>query len=87
VTSALTPYDALRYCAEQDWVVVGHQLRLLVRPGETVMIAVLARDQRGHFLAVSPLDLDGKPGVGIIDLNTAEARFAACAATQSRLPN
>jgi hypothetical protein len=83
----LAPYDALLYCAEQRWVVVGHQLRLLVRPGETVMISVLARDHRGHFLAVSPLDLDGKPGIGIIDLNTAEARFAESAAFGSRLPN
>jgi hypothetical protein len=87
VTSTLTPYDALRYCAEQHWVVIGHQLRLVVRPGETVMVAVLARDQRGHFLAVSPLDLAGKPGVGIIDLNTAEARFAESAISGSRLPN
>ena len=51
------------------------------------MIAVLARDQGGNFLAVSPVDLDGKPGIGIIDLNTAEARFAACAASRSPLPN
>jgi hypothetical protein len=87
VTATLTPYDALRYCSEQHWVVVGHQLKLLVRPGETVMIAVLARDRRGHFLAVSPLDLDGKPGIGIIDLNTAEARFAESAMHGSRLPN
>jgi hypothetical protein len=87
VTTTLTPYEALRYCAEQHWVVVGHQLRLLVRPGETVMIAVLARDQRGHFLAVSPLDLDGKPGIGIIDLTTAEARFAESAISGSRQPN
>jgi hypothetical protein len=87
VTSTLPPYDALRYCAEQRWVVIGHQLKLLVRPGETVTIAVLARDHRGHFLAVSPLDLDGKPGVGIIDLNTAEARFAETAISASRLPN
>ena len=86
MTSTLTPYDALRYCAEHDWVVVGHQLRL-VRLGETVMIAVLARDQRGHFLAVSPLDLDGKPGIGIIDLNTAEPRFAESTISGSRLPN
>jgi hypothetical protein len=87
VTSVLDPYDAIRYCAEQHWIVVGHQFRLLVRPGETIMVAVLARDQRGHFLAVSPVDLDGKPGVGIIDLNTAEARFAQFAASGSRLPN
>ena len=87
MTSAFTPCEAIRYCAEQRWVVVGHELKLLVRPGETVMIAVLARDQRGHFLAVSPLDLDGKPGVGIIDLNTAEARFAESSISGSRLPN
>ncbi len=87
MTSTLTPYDALLYCAEQHWVVVGHQFKLLVRPGETVMVSVLARDHRGHFLAVSPLDLDGKPGIGIIDLNTAEARFAESAISGSRLPN
>lgn len=87
MTSTLTPYDALRYCAEQHWVVVGHQFKLLVRPGETVTVAVLARDHRGHFLAVSALDRDGKPGIGIIDLNTAEAWFAACATSGSRLPN
>lgn len=87
MTSTLTPYEALRYCAEQHWVVIGHQLKLLVRPGETVLIAVLARDHRGHFLAVSPLDLDGRPGIGIIDLNTAEARFAGSATFGSRLPN
>jgi hypothetical protein len=87
VTATLTPYDALRYCAEQHWVVVGHQLKLLVRPGETVMIAVLARDHRGHFLAVSPLDLDGRSGMGIIDLSTAEARFAESPVFGSHLPN
>jgi hypothetical protein len=87
MTSTLATYDAIRYCAEQHWVVVGHEFRLLVRPGETIMIAVLARDQRGHFLAVSPVDLDGEPGVGIIDLNTAEARFANFAISGSHLPN
>lgn len=80
MTSTLTPFDALRYCAEQRWVVVGHELKLLVRPGETVTVAVVARDLRGHFLAISPIDLDGKEGFGIIDLNTAEARFAQPAA-------
>jgi hypothetical protein len=79
MTATLTPFDAIRYCAEQRWVVVGHELKLLVRPGETVVVAVLARDLRGHFLAVSPIDLDGKEGFGIIDLNTAEARFAQSA--------
>ena len=44
MTATLTPNDALHYCAEQRWVVVGHELKLLVRPGETVMVAVLARD-------------------------------------------
>ena len=87
MTSTLTPNDALQYCAAQHWVVVGHELRLLVRPGETVLVSVLARDHRGHFLAVSPLDLDGRPGIGIIDLNTAEARFAESAIFGGRLPN
>jgi hypothetical protein len=79
--------DALRYCEQQHWIVVGHELKLIIRPGETVMIAVLARDQRGHFLGVSPLDLGGKPGIGIIDLNTAEATFAESPISGSHLPN
>lgn len=76
MTATLTPYEAVRYCSERRWAVVGYELKLLVRPGETVTVAVLARDLRGHFLAVSPTDLDGAAGFGIIDLNTAEARFA-----------
>ena len=75
MTSTLTPYDALQYCSKQEWTVVGYELKLLVRQGETVTVAVLARDHLGHFLAVSPLDLDDRPGIGVIDLNTAESRF------------
>jgi len=74
--SIVTATDVLRYCAQQRWVVVGHDLKLVVRPGETVMVAVLARDRRGHFLAISPVGLADEGGFGIIDLNTAEARIA-----------
>ena len=87
MTATLTPYDVLRYCAEQRWAVVGYELKLLVRPGETVTVAVVARDLRGHFLAVSPLDLGDAGGFGIIDLNTAQARFVQPAAKGSELAN
>ena len=87
MTATLTPYDAIRYCAARRWVVVGHELKLLVRPGETVTVAVVARDLRGHFLAISPIDLDGKAGLGIIDLNTAEARFARPTSSDSDRAN
>ena len=30
MTATLTPFDAIRYCAEQRWVVVGHELKLLL---------------------------------------------------------
>ena len=49
-------------------------------------IAVLARDLRGHFLAVSPLESNGG-GFGIIDLNTAEARIVHPPARGSELAN
>ena len=87
MTATLTPNDALRYCAEQRWAVVGHELKLLVRPGTTVVVAVVARDLRGHFLAISPLDLDGRAGFGIIDLDTAEGRFVQPTARGSGLAN
>lgn len=86
MTATLTPYDVLGYCAEQRWAIVGYELELLVRPGETVTIAVLARDLRGHFLAVSPLE-SNRGGFGIIDLNTAEARFVRPAARGANLAN
>lgn len=64
------------YCRGEGWSVVGYDLRLLLKPGETARVAVLAKDRRGHFLAISPLKLEGNIGLGIIDLDTAEARFA-----------
>ena len=87
MTASLTPLDALRHCAEQRWAVVGYELKLLVRMGETVTVAVLARDMEGHFVAVSPLDLDGQMGFGIIDLDTAEARFEKPRNLGDRRPN
>ncbi len=72
----LAPFHALRYRAERRGDVVGYELKLVVRLGETVTVAVLVRDHRGHFIAVTPMDLGGEAGVGIIDLNTAMARFA-----------
>ena len=85
--SVVTVTDVLRYCAQQQWVVVGHDLKLVVRPGETVMVAVLARDRQGHFLAVSPVRLAGEGGVGIIDLNTAQARIARPSGGTSKRAN
>jgi hypothetical protein len=68
--------DVVLYCRGQGWSVVGYNLELLVREGETVRVAVLALDGRGHFLAVSPITWAYEPGIGIIDLTTAEASFA-----------
>ncbi len=76
MSHTLAPLHALRYCADRSWDVVGYELKLLVRPGQTVTLADLARDHAGQFVAVSPLDLGGEAVIGIIDLNTAEARFA-----------
>lgn len=66
----------LRYVADQHWTVVGHQFQLLVSTAETVTVDVLARDKRGDFLAISPVELDGQFGIGIVNLCTAEAHFA-----------
>ncbi len=87
MTASLTPLDALHHCVDRHWAVVGYELKLLVRMGETVTVAVLARDDKGHFVAVSPLDQNGQMGFGIIDLNTAEARFEALAGLDGRRPN
>lgn len=72
----LSPAIAVAYCQQEHLVLVGHNLELLIGPTETVVIAVLARDAKGHFLAISPVDIYGVPGVGNIDLNDASARFA-----------
>ena len=72
----ITTIDVVLYCRGQGWSVVGYKVELLVREGETVRVAVLALDRRGHFLAVSPIALAYEPGIGIIDLTTAEASFA-----------
>lgn len=64
------------YRHNEGWAFVGYDLRLLVRPGETARVAVLARDRRGHFLAISPIKFEDALGLGIIDLGTAEAKFA-----------
>jgi hypothetical protein len=74
--SHITTAEIVRYCREQRWTVIGYDLQLLVRADDTVYVAVLVKDARHHFLAVSGVDLDGVLGLGIIDLNTANARFA-----------
>jgi hypothetical protein len=84
----LTPLiDCLRYVSERHWTVVGHKFELLVSNSETVTIAVLARDERGHFLAVSPIHLDGQLGMGVIDLTTADAYFAQVLGSKANLNN
>jgi hypothetical protein len=78
--------EAAHYVTTHGWIVVGHTMRLVVGDDQTVMVAVVARDSRGHFLAVSPIDVAGRYGMGIIDLSTAEAYFAPVAAPTGR-PN
>jgi hypothetical protein len=75
----ITEADVAAYCREQGWIIVGYDLALLSHADATVRVAVLARDQRGHCLAVSAIDIEHKPGIGIIDLHSAEARFARLA--------
>ena len=72
--------DSLRYVAGQGWTVVGHRLDLLINPTLTVTFAVLARDQRGDFLAVTPVEMEGQCGMGIVNLCTAEAHFESLGA-------
>jgi hypothetical protein len=72
----ITPFDIALWCQHQGWMVVGHNLDLVVRQGETVRVAIIAKDERDHFIAVSPVTIEGQLGIGIIDLVTAEARFA-----------
>lgn len=72
----INAFDVAAYCHKQGWVVVGYDLRLLIRADETARVAILARDTQGHFLAISPVRLNGTVGLGIIDLLTADAQFA-----------
>ena len=67
--------DCLRYVIGRGWTVVGHRLDLLVEPNLTVTFAVLAWNQGGDFLAVTPVELEGRLGFGIVNLASAEADF------------
>jgi len=74
--SLITVVDVTLWCREKGMVVIGHNLELLIGEGKTVKVAVLARDRRDHFIAVSPITIEGQQGLGVIDLVTAEASFA-----------
>lgn len=69
--------DVLTYCRNLGWTMVGYDLSLIAHDEDTVQVAILACDQSGHFVAVSAITFAGVLGVGIIDLNTGEARFAS----------
>jgi hypothetical protein len=76
MSAYITNADVAAYCRDQGWIVVGYDLALLATANDTVRVAVLCRDERGHCLAVSAVVIKEDPGIGIIDLHTAEARFA-----------
>ena len=56
--------EVVAYCQREGWVVVGFDLQLLIRPDETVRVAVVALDKRNHMLAISPVSLEGSLGLG-----------------------
>jgi hypothetical protein len=72
----ITNADVAAYCRDQGWIIVGYDLALLATADDAVRVAVLCRDQRGHCLAVSAVVINDDPGIGIIDLHDASARFA-----------
>lgn len=47
--------DAIAWCRAQGLIIVGFNLELLIKVGETARVAILARNPKGHFLAVSPI--------------------------------
>ena len=67
--------DIPAFCRERGWTLVGYDLALLAFDETTVRVAVLALDESGHFLALSAADTEGEQGIGIVDLQTAKARF------------
>ena len=69
--------DVLTYCRNLGWTIRRLDLSLIAHDEDTVQVAILACDQRGHFVAVSAITFAGVLGIGIIDLNTGEARFAS----------
>jgi hypothetical protein len=64
------------YAASRGWSVVGHRLDLLVQQSVEATFAVVARNQFGELLAITPVGIDGQLGMGIINLSTAAAEFA-----------